>query len=62
MKLRCLVGDFVDLNNGNERWRTTGEKYKTTEVWSVIRLEKEKVTWHKLVWSTLCQSMLLFPD
>ena len=52
LKLRPLTGDFVELNNGNERWKITGEKYKTAEVWSVIRLKKEKVTWHKLVWST----------
>ena len=53
MKLRSSACDFVELNNGNERWKISGEKYKAAEVWSVIRPKKGKVTWHKLVWSTL---------
>ena len=52
MKLRSLTCNFVKQNNGNERWETSGEKYKAAGVWSVIRPKKGKVTWHKLVWST----------
>ena len=52
MKLRSSACDFVELNNGNERWKIAGEKYKAAEVWSAIRPKKGKVTWHKLVWST----------
>ena len=45
-----MAQQFVKIKDGNESWKNSGGKYKTTEVWSVIRKKKEKVGWHKLVW------------
>ena len=51
MKLRPLAWDFVEVKDGNEKWKISRGKYKAADVWSVIRPKKENVTWHKLVWS-----------
>ena len=50
MKLRPLVQELVEWNDGRANWKIPGEKYKAAEVWSVIRPRREKVVWHKLVW------------
>ena len=52
MKLRSFTQEFIEIKDGRERWKSTGEKYRAAEVWSVIRPKKSKVSWHKLVWST----------
>ena len=52
MKLRSFAQEFIEIKDGKERWKLTGEKYRAAEVWSVIRPKKSKVSWHKLVWST----------
>ena len=49
MKMRSIAQEFIEMKDGRERWKLTGEKYKAAEVWSVIRLKKAKVGWHKLV-------------
>ena len=41
MKLISIAREFVELEDENESWKNFREKYKTAEVWSVIR-EKKK--------------------
>ena len=31
----------------------TGTKFSIAKVWKVIRIRKEKVEWHRLLWSSL---------
>ena len=50
LKLRPLVQELVEWNDGRANWKIPSEKYKAAEVWSVIRPRREKVVWHKLVW------------
>ena len=52
MKLISIAREFVELEDENESWKNFREKYKTAEVWSVIR-KKKRVVWHKLVWFNL---------
>ena len=52
MKLKSLASEFVVWRDGTARWKEEG-KYKASAVWSSIRPKHEKVSWNKLVWSSL---------
>ena len=61
MKMRSIAHEFVEVKDGFERWKYPSGKYKTAEVWRVIRPKNEKVTCYKLVWLLLmCQSTLSY--
>ena len=52
LKLRSLASDFVVWRDGTARWKEEG-KYKAAAVWSKIRPKQARVSWNKLVWSSL---------
>ena len=41
------------MQDGVEVWKVTGTKFSIAEIWKVIWPRKEKVSWHKLLWSSL---------
>ena len=34
-------------------WKVTETRFSIAKIWKVIRPTKEKVSWHKLLWSSL---------
>ena len=52
LKLRSLAQRFIIKQDGREMWKFLGNKYSAVAVWREIRPKKEKVAWHRLIWST----------
>ena len=53
LRLRTLAQRFVKIKDGREIWKFLGGKYKANEVWDEIRKKREKVAWHRLLWSSI---------
>ena len=51
LKLRALAQNFITWSNGKASWGFSGNKYKADEVWKSIRPKKEKVGWHRVIWT-----------
>ena len=51
LKLRSLAQRFIIKQDGREMWKFHGNKYSAAAVWREIRPKKEKVAWHRLIWS-----------
>ena len=51
LKLRSLAQKFIVRKDGRETWKFPGGKYSAAAVWKEIRPRKEKITWHRLLWS-----------
>ena len=52
LNLRSLAQRFIVRKDGREMWKSSGGKYSAAAVWKDIRPKKEKVTWHRLLWSS----------
>ena len=53
LQLRSLAYRFVEMKNGIEVWKFPGSRYSTAQIWKEIRPRKEKVDWHRLVWTPM---------
>ena len=49
--LRTIALEFREWEGGIGRWKISGQKYKVSAVWRVIRPKKAKVEWHRLIWA-----------
>ena len=53
LQIRNLARQFVVMQDGVEVWKKSSPKFKIAEVWKEIRPKKERVSWYKLLWSSL---------
>ena len=53
LQLRAIARRFVEVNNGVEVWKFPGCRYSIVQVWREIRPNKERVAWHRLIWTPM---------
>ena len=51
LQLRDSARQFIILENGVEVWNRTIAS--GSNIWKALKPQKERVTWHRLVWSYL---------
>ena len=52
LHLRILARKFMTMQNGEDVWKSHGSIYFVAHVWNELRPKREKVVWHRLVWTS----------